>query len=88
LHLLRLVPQAWITPDHLTRFEQIPTEFGPVELKFKLAEDRRTLDVKFAGDWRHKPGRVVLHAPPITGLERIVVNGTGYKPTDEIELPL
>ncbi len=88
LHLLRLVPKAWVTSDHLTRFENIATEFGPVDLKFKLSEDGKTLDVTFAGDWRHKPGRVVLHAPPMPGLSKIVVNGKEHPASDEIELSL
>ena len=29
LHLLRLVPLAWLRADRPTRFERIPTEFGP-----------------------------------------------------------
>ena len=88
LHLLRLVPKAWVTSNHLTRFENIATEFGPVDLKFKLSEDGKALDVTFAGDWRYKPGRVVLHAPPVPGLSKIVVNGTEHSASDEIEIPL
>jgi hypothetical protein len=88
LHLLRLVPRAWITSDHLTRFENIATQFGPVDLKFKLSGDGKTLDVTFAGDWRHKPGRVVVHAPPVPGLNKIVVNGKEHSASGEIELPL
>ena len=88
LHLLRLVPSAWITADHLTRFERIATDYGPVDLKFKLSEDRKTLEVTFAGDWRHRPGRVLLHTPPIPGLKKIVLNGAEHEATGEIEVPL
>ena len=31
LHLLRLVPQAWLTTDYVTRFENMPTEFGALK---------------------------------------------------------
>lgn len=88
LHLLRLVPKAWVTSNYLTRFENIATEFGPVDLKFKLSEDGKALDVTFAGDWRHKPTRVVLHAPPVPGLSKIVVNGEEHPASGEIELTL
>jgi hypothetical protein len=88
LHLLRLVPKAWITKDHRTRFEKIATAYGPVDLKFQLSEDGKALDVSFAGDWRHKPGRVVLHAPPLEGLEKMVVNGESHPATGVIELSL
>lgn len=86
LHLLRLVPLAWITSDHLTRFEKIATPFGPVDLKFQLSADGKTLDVAFAGHWRHKPQRLVLHAPPVPGLEQITVNGQSHPAQGEIEL--
>ena len=82
----RLVPKAWVKSDYLTRFENIATEFGPVDLKFQLSEDGKSLDVTFQGDWRHKPQRIVLHAPPIDGLERIVVNGEEHPADEEIEL--
>ncbi len=87
LHLLRLVPMAWITEDHRTRFERIATVYGPVDLKFQLTEDGKTLDVSFAGAWRQKPGRVVLHPPPVPGLRKVVVNGEAYTATGELELP-
>jgi hypothetical protein len=88
LHLLRLVPKAWVKRDYLTRFENIATEFGPVDLKFTLSKDGKSLDVTFSGDWHHKPARVVLHAPPIDGLNKIVVNGKEHPARGEIELSL
>ena len=36
LHLLRLVPLVWLRTDHPMRFENIPTEFGPVSLTAQL----------------------------------------------------
>ncbi|HEX6963671.1 MAG TPA: hypothetical protein VF175_17525, partial [Lacipirellula sp.] len=86
LHLLRLVPKAWVTSDHLTRFENIATEFGPVDLTFKLAEDGKTLDVNFSGDWRHKPQRIVLHTPEELGVSKVIVNGHEHPASDVIEL--
>lgn len=86
LHLLRFCPHAWITPDEETRFERMPTEFGPVDLMFRLSEDRKRLDVTFRADWREKPHRLILHAPQLPGLERIAVNGRDYEPTKEITL--
>jgi hypothetical protein len=75
LHLLRLVPKAWIRSDYLTRFEKIATEFGPVTLKFKLTNDGRNLDLTYEPTFRSAPTKVVLHVPPISGIERITVNG-------------
>ena len=86
LHLLRFCPHAWISPDEETRFERMPTEFGPVDLRFRLSEDGRTLNLTFRGDWREKPRRLVLHTPQLPGLERIVVNGRDCGKTKEIIL--
>ncbi|AMV36100.1 hypothetical protein [Planctomyces sp. SH-PL62] len=85
LHLLRLTPAAWIVPTHRTRFENMPTEYGPVDLTFGLTPDGKTLDVTFAPRWRRKPGKVVLHAPPVPGVERILVNGEPH-PAGDVEL--
>jgi hypothetical protein len=86
LHLLRLVPLAWISPSEETVFERMPTEYGPVDLRFKRSADGSTLDVTFAGRWRTRPGRVVLHAPPMSGLRNIVINGKSVEAKPTIEL--
>ncbi len=86
LHLLRLCPQAWITSAEDTRFENMPTEFGPVDLKFRLSEDGKTLDVSFGADWRSAPRKVVLHVPQMPGLKNVVVNGVSYSGKEQIEL--
>ncbi len=88
LHLLRLCPLAWISDTEETVFEKMPTEFGLVNLRFRLSADGRTLDVSFSGEWREKPAEVILHAPPVTGLRRIVVNGKRYSPNREIRVRL
>jgi hypothetical protein len=75
LHLLRLCPLAWLRPDYLTRFENMPTEFGPVTLKFKLGANAKTLDLTYEPKYRQQPKRVVLHIPPVAGLDRITLNG-------------
>jgi hypothetical protein len=79
LHLLRLVPTAWVSPTEESRFENIATEFGPVTLKWKLIEGGKTLQVTYAPKFRHQPEAVVLHVPPITGLETINVNGQKHR---------
>lgn len=88
LHLLRLVPLAWLRTGHLSRFERIPTSFGPVTLVVKLEDDGKTLDVRYAGAYHTRPNRVVLHAPPIPGLEWLRVNGRDHQVQTEMELNL
>ena len=88
LHLLRLTPKAWLKSDYLTRFDNMPTIYGPVTLRFQLSEDGSTLDVAYNTDFHHPPKKVVMHTPPILGLNRIVINGKAHnvKPGDQIEL--
>jgi hypothetical protein len=78
LHLLRLVPLAWLRSDRPTLFERIPTEFGPVTLRFQLQQDARRLAVTFQPQFRHNPRRVVLHVPPVDGLSEIAVGKRVY----------
>jgi hypothetical protein len=74
LHLLRLCPTVWFSSDQETVFEKMPTLYGTVHLRFRVSEDRQTLSVSFSGQWREKPRRIVLHAPPL-GLTHVVING-------------
>lgn len=75
IHLLRLCPLAWISRQQETVFERMPTEHGPVNLLFGLSQDGTTLSLSFTAEWRDQPQRVVVHAPPIPGLQRLEVNG-------------
>jgi hypothetical protein len=84
LHLLRLVPTAWVKSDHKTRFENMPTIFGPASLQFQLSPDEQTLNVSFSANWRNRPNKVVLHIPPIEGLKTVQVNGVDHPAEGEI----
>jgi hypothetical protein len=88
LHLLRMVPLAWLRDDRSTAFERVPTEFGPVTLQFRLAADGRRLHVTFEPQFRHRPTRVGLHVPPQPGLREIVVGDRVYavRPGDVVAI--
>jgi len=86
LHLMRLCPHAWISSEEETVFEKMPTEFGPVNLKFRRSTDGKTLDVSFSANWREKPRKIILHVPQMPGLEKIVVNGKAFSGVKEIRL--
>jgi len=75
LHLLRLCPLAWLRTDRAAKFENMPTEFGPVTLRAKLDPTGAEMQVAFSGRFRQRPGRVVLHVPPVSGLKRVTLNG-------------
>lgn len=84
LHLLRLCPLAWIPDDGTSLFERMPTFFGVVNLEFGLSDRGKTLNVKFSGEWRNRPSRIVLHCPPLSQLEMVVINGEKHRPSKEI----
>lgn len=78
LHLLRLCPLAWVSTERESVFENMPTAFGPVTLRWRLSEDRRTLDVRYTPRFHHQPSRVIIHAPPVEGLAAMRINGREY----------
>jgi hypothetical protein len=78
LHLLRLTPLAWVSAKEQTRFENMPTEFGPVTVKWQLTEDGKTLNLDFNPKFRRQPKAVILHVPPSPGLSKLIVNGTEH----------
>ncbi len=74
LHVLRMMPLAWLRPGDAVSFERMPTEFGPFTVQTRLSRDGQTLAVTSAPRFHHRPRRVVLHVPPIAGLRKIAVN--------------
>ncbi|MBI4579492.1 MAG: hypothetical protein HY718_07315 [Planctomycetes bacterium] len=74
LHLLRLVPKAWLSRAQKTHFEAIPTIFGPVTVVFEPSAEATSLQVEYAPHFHHPPKRVVIHGPPLPGLTSVVVN--------------
>ena len=87
-HLLRLCPDAWLSEEQQTVFENIATESGPVTLRFKVADGGKALDVEWEPHFRSQPQGVQLHVPEIEGLEAVVVNGERHpaKPGDVLKL--
>ena len=79
LHLLRLMPLAWLKPGDACRFDKLPTEFGPVTLRTECSKNGKTLDVTFKPKFHTKPERIVLHVPPADGLATIRVNGKAIR---------
>lgn len=75
LHLLRLLPLAWLSHERETVFDDMPTEYGPVSLRVRLSEDGTTLMVMFTPRFRQAPSKVMLHLPPVPGLRAVTVNG-------------
>ena len=88
LHLLRICPLAWISTKTETRFEDMPTAYGPVSLRWKLAAKGDVLRVDYAPRFHQQPEKILLHVPPINGLKTILVNGEAHsvKPGAKLEL--
>jgi hypothetical protein len=79
LHLLRLVPLAWLTSEDEAQFRNMPTVYGPVTLTAKLDGSGKTLNVTFEDKFRKAPKRVLLHIPPVKGLKSVTLNGRPVK---------
>ncbi|MFC1537540.1 hypothetical protein ACFL4P_01800 [Gemmatimonadota bacterium] len=88
LHLMRLAPLAWIKKGFETKFEKMPTEYGPLSLSFRLSEDGRQLYFSLESEFRTQPEKLVLHVPPVPGLDKISVNEKVYRLTSETTLDL
>lgn len=88
LHIMRICPLAWISSTQETIFDNMPTEYGPVNLRFMKSADGKNLDIKFEGKWRVKPNNVIIHVPPLSGLTSLSVNGKKYSSkVKQITLP-
>lgn len=84
LHLLRLCPQAWITQEEEAIFEDMPTLYGRVTLRFRLSDDKRSLHVTFRPVWHQAQPKVVLHTTAMAGVDEIIVNGKRHRRREEI----
>ncbi len=73
LHLLRLMPKAWLRPGDACRFDRMPTEFGPVTLRTTVSKKGERLDLEFRPEFRSKPKRIHLHVPD--GFRTVTLNG-------------
>jgi hypothetical protein len=86
LHLLRLCPHAWISHEQETVFENMPTLYGLVTLRFRLSEDNRRVDIQFQPKWHHLAPKVVLHTSAMPDITHVVANGRRYGRKQEIAL--
>jgi hypothetical protein len=75
LHLLRFAPLAWFSDKEETRFENMPTDFGPLTLKWQLLDGGKALGVEYAARFRVAPKSIALHVPPLASLTQVTVNG-------------
>jgi hypothetical protein len=75
LHLLRLMPLAWLAPGKTSVFRQVPTEYGPVTVETRRSRDGQSLAVIYQPAFRFPPRKVWLHLPPAEGLQTATVNG-------------
>src|SRR5690606_36052398 len=81
LHIMRICPLAWVSSEKETVFDNMPTEYGPVDLRFMRSADGKNLAIEFEGKWRDKPKQVIVHVPPVPGLTSVTVNNQQY-PSD------
>lgn len=86
LQLLRMCPNAWLSTQSETVFQDVPTGYGPVTLRFGLSPDGKEVTVTFSGRWHHRPTKVVVTAPEAPGVTRVRINGRIYPPGRKVVL--
>ena len=67
LHLLEGMPAAWAKPGGVNRLKDMPTEFGPLSLEVRIAEDGRTAELRLDPPTRTPPEHILLHVGCWTG---------------------
>lgn len=89
LHLMEGLPAEWVKPGAVTSLTDMPTEFGPLSLTLRVADDGRTAALKVTAPPRTPARRIVLHLDgwsgqagvqelPTTGVvERVISLGGG-----------
>lgn len=88
LHLLRLVPRAWLSAQKETVFARMPTEYGPVTIRFRLEDEGRRLTVRWEPRFRRQPRAVILHVPPLEGLREVRMDGQDTPVRPGAQVPL
>ena len=61
------MPAAWTKAGGVNRLKNMPTEFGPLSLEVRIAEDGRTAHLRLDPPTRTPPEHVYLHLGPWAG---------------------
>ncbi len=61
LHLFSVIAPGWLKGDKPTGFKNALTAFGAVTAAATLSDKGAEVDIW--GDWKRKPGRIILHVP-------------------------
>jgi hypothetical protein len=88
LHLLEGLPGAWARAGAENRFSEIPTLFGKVSLKLRVAADGNQATVQFEPPSREPVARIMLHLEGFgREVEQVSVNGQRAA-GDQVPIPL
>ena len=61
LHLLEGLPRAWVRPGGEVRFREVPTTFGPIDLKLTVSSDGKSARIEVGPPKREPPAKIVVH---------------------------
>lgn len=61
LHLFEGLPAGWIRPGAVLRLKQVATEFGPVSLQLRVAQDGRSAELSLNPPQRSPAHKIVVH---------------------------
>jgi hypothetical protein len=78
LHLFEGLPAAWLKSKSVVRLRGVLTEFGPINLELRVADDGRSVHLRVEPLKRNPPSAVHLHL----GGSAVVVKNT-TEPIDQ-----
>ncbi len=61
LHLFEGLPKAWAKPGAGIRLRDLATEFGPISLELRVADDGASARLKLDPPARNRPAKIILH---------------------------
>jgi hypothetical protein len=67
LHLFEGLPAAWARPGAVTRIHRGLTDFGPVDVELRVADDGAKATLRLDPPQRTQAKKIVLHLEGLTG---------------------
>jgi len=86
LHLCEGLPSSWLVPSRAIRFRGLGTDFGPLSLEVRTAQDGGTAELVLDPPRRTPPTRIVVHLDRWSGQGGTLELPTSGKVVRKIDL--
>jgi hypothetical protein len=86
LHLLEGLPRGWLRPGKAVRVRGVLTEFGPLSLELRVAEDVSKAILALDPPQRQEPRRILVHLAGFGGGRETIESPAGTASQREIAL--